>query len=73
MKGRPTKDEAAAHLAGIGYNAANIEGVVTVRTPRPLRRGEKDRLRNELRAINYRGSWGWKVIREEPADANSCG
>lgn len=61
---RPTKDEAAAHLVGIGYNAENQKGVVTVLTPKPLRRGQKDRIRNELRAINYRGSWGWRMNKE---------
>ena len=60
-----TKQGAADHLKGVGYDAEVVEGVVIVWTPVPFRRGQKDRIRNELRAINYRGSWGWRVRKEE--------
>ncbi len=55
-----TKQETVDHLVGLKYAAKLEEGVVVIFVDKPMHRGQKERLRNELRAIGYRGSWGWR-------------
>ena len=55
-----TKEATARHLIGLKYDATVTNGVIVVWTDKPLHRGQKERLRNELRAVGYRGSWGWR-------------
>lgn len=55
-----TKEATARHLIGLKYDAKVKDGVVIILTDKPLHRGQKERLRNELRAVGYRGSWGWR-------------
>ena len=55
------KQEAADYLKGIGYNAEIVKGVLVIWVAEPMRPGKKNRLRNMLRAIGYRGSWGWRM------------
>lgn len=63
------KQEAADYLKGIGYNAEVVKGVLVIWVPEPMRPGKKNRLRNTLRAIGYRGSWGWRM---PGVAANEC-
>jgi len=55
-----TKQEVVDHLRGLKYPAELIRGVVVIWVEKPMYRGQKERLRNELRAVGYRGSWGWR-------------
>ena len=50
-----TKQETVDHLRGLKYPAELVEGVVVVFVDHPMRRGQKDRLRNELGAVGYCG------------------
>lgn len=55
------KQAAADYLKGIGYNAEVVKGVLVIWVTEPMKPGKKNRLRNTLRAIGYRGSWGWRM------------
>lgn len=55
-----TKDETVKYLRGIKIPAELIKGVVVIYTDQPMSPGEKERIRNILRSISYRGSWGWR-------------
>lgn len=55
------KTSAVKYLCGLGYDAEEVDGVLVVWTPEPMKPGKKDRLRNALRAIGFRGSWGWRI------------
>lgn len=59
------KQEVARYLVGIGYDAKVIGKSVVILVDRPLRRGEKDHLRNVLRSVSYRGTWGWRQRQRE--------
>ncbi len=56
-----TKEEAVKHLIGLKYPAELVDGVVVIRTRDPMPKVQKERIRRELRAIGYRGSWGWRI------------
>ncbi len=62
-----SKQEVTDRLRGLGFDAELVEGVVIIWTDKPLHKGQKTRIRNELRSMGYRGSWGWKVKKEEVA------
>lgn len=55
-----TKDEVANYLRGLGYDATNENGVVTIWTSEPMSLPEKNKLRKILQSIGYRSSWGWR-------------
>lgn len=55
-----TKDEVANYLRGLGYDATNENGVVTIWTSEPMPLPEKNKLRKILQSIGYRSSWGWR-------------
>lgn len=55
------KDETAKYLSGLGYAAEHEGGKIAIYVNRPMGRGSKDRVRNALRAIGYKGTWGWRM------------
>lgn len=65
MERNCSKQEATEYLRGLKYNAELIEGIVVIWTPEPLERREKEQVRNRLRSIGYRGSWGYRCRRQE--------
>lgn len=56
-----TKDETAKYLRGIGYDAENLGDKVIIWCDEPMRRGLKERVRNRLMSIGYKGIWGWGI------------
>lgn len=56
-----TKQEVVNHLNGLKYPAELEKGVVVIRVKDPMPKAKKERIRRELRAIGYRGSWGWRL------------
>lgn len=59
-----TKEATARHLRGLNHDAEVVNGVIVVWVDKPMYKGQKERLRNELRAVGYRGSWGWRQRQE---------
>ena len=58
------KQEVTKYLVGIGYDAEVIGKAVVILVDKPMRRGEKDRIRNILRSVSYRGTWSWRIRRK---------
>lgn len=55
------KEQAAEYLKGLGINAEVVDGVVVIWVKKPIWKGKKEQIRNYLRSVGYKGSWGWRV------------
>jgi len=57
-----TKQEVAEYLTKIGFPArVSEDGAVELPVDVPMRRKQKDCIRNRLQSIGYRGKWRWKI------------
>ena len=52
---KSSTETVVSHLRGLKYDAEVIEGGILVRTAKKMRPGQTARLRNELRAVGFRG------------------
>lgn len=55
------KYNVAKHLVGLKYDAEVVDGIVVIWVKEAMQKKQKERVRNELRAVGYRGSWGWRM------------
>jgi hypothetical protein len=62
-----TKQATAEYLSKLGYCASHENGGVVIYFDKPLGHGKKDRIRNILRSVGYKGKWAWKLRKQEPA------
>ena len=56
-----TKPETAKYLSGLGYSAKDEDVGIIIYVNRPMGHGKKERVRNILRSVGYKGKWGWKL------------
>lgn len=54
-------EEIAKYLTGLGYKAEFRDNSMKISTDKPLTPGTKDKVRNALRSVGYKGRWGWKI------------
>lgn len=59
-----TKEEAVEHLRKLGYDAAEVDGMVHVTVEKPLTQKERNKLEKSILKLGYSSSWGWGVPRK---------
>lgn len=55
------KYKVVEHLVGLNYDADVVDGAVIIWVKEAMQKKQKERVRNELRAVGYKGSWGWRM------------
>ena len=56
-----TLPEAAEYLSGIGFDAHDEHTKIVVYVKKPMWRRRKEKVRNALRAVGYKGRWSWRL------------
>lgn len=57
-----TSEETAKYLCKLGYSAEGSGGKIVITVPEKMWRERKNRVRNTLRSVGYKGKLGYRVI-----------